>query len=134
MAAEKLQIESVEETSASVLEKRLDSLGWGLFLIMMGGLWLAPKGYFSQSAWLIGMGVIILTLTVVRFLKQTAISGFWVFCGIALLSTGMIDHTGIEFPLFSGTDCSVWSRYCSSCSFQKVSNKEDLSPSWVLDQ
>ncbi len=100
MAAEKLQIESVEEISPSVLEKRLDSLGWGLFLIMMGGLWLAPKGYFPQSAWLIGMGGIILILTIIRFLKQIAISGFWVFCGFALLGMGMIDHTGIEFPLF----------------------------------
>ena len=57
------------------LDKRLDALGWGLFLIMIGCLWLIPEESVPEGTWLIGAGVIILVLIGIRYLYGIKISG-----------------------------------------------------------
>ena len=71
------------------LDKRLDAIGWALFFIMIGGLWLAPEGMLPEGTWLIGTGVIILGMTWIRRMNGLIISGFWVFMGILALGTGI---------------------------------------------
>jgi len=56
------QAQESREPEKMALDKRLDALGWGLFLIMIGGLWLAPEGWVPEGTWLIGTGIIILGL------------------------------------------------------------------------
>jgi hypothetical protein len=36
------------------LNKRLETIAWGLFLIMIGGLWLFPDKTVPDGAWLLG--------------------------------------------------------------------------------
>ena len=81
------------------LDKRLDALGWGLFLIMIGCLWLIPDEYVPGGTWLIGAGLIILGLMGIRYLYRIKISGFWLVLGILALVFGLSDFFGLGLPL-----------------------------------
>jgi len=85
----------------NALDRRLDSIGWGLFLVMIGGLWLAPEGRIPEGTWLIGTGLIILGTSVVRFLNDINVSGFWVFIGILAFASGVGDVFGINLPVLA---------------------------------
>ena len=80
-------------------DKRLDAIGWALFLIMIGGLWLAPEGSVPKGTWLIGTGGIILGLMVVRYLNGIKVSGFWFVLGIVALAFGISSVFGINIPV-----------------------------------
>ena len=89
-----------QDTRENALDKRLDSVAWALFLIMIGGLWLVPDGVLPEGTWLIGAGLIILGLTVVRLVTGIKISGFWVFMGFLALGSGLADVFGLNVPVF----------------------------------
>ena len=36
------------------LNKKLEAISWGLFRIMIGGLWLLPDETIPEGTWLIG--------------------------------------------------------------------------------
>lgn len=93
-------VEDAQAVKKDALDKRLDALGWGLFLIMIGGLWLAPKGSVPEGAWLIGTGVIILVLMAVRYLYGIKISGFWFVLGLVALAFGVSSVFGVNIPVF----------------------------------
>lgn len=82
------------------LDKRLDAIGWALFFIMIGGLWLAPEGSVPEGAWLIGTGVIILSMAWIRHMNGLVISGFWVVMGILALGSGLSSVFGLNIPVF----------------------------------
>ena len=84
----------------SVLDKRLDAIGWGLFLIMIGGFWLAPEGSVPEGTWLIGTGFIILGLMGVRALYGIRINKFWLILGVVALAFGVSDVYGVNIPVF----------------------------------
>ena len=71
-----------------------------LFFIMIGGLWLAPKGSVPEGTWLIGTGVIILGMTWIRRSNELPISGFWVFMGLLALGSGVSSVFGLNLPVF----------------------------------
>lgn len=81
------------------LDKRLDAIGWGLFLIMIGGLWLAPDGTVPEGAWLIGVGVIILGLMAIRYLYGIKVNPFWLVLGIIALAFGISSVFGLNIPV-----------------------------------
>jgi hypothetical protein len=43
MATQPFPTSSEQDSRTSALNKRLERTGWGLFLIMLGGLWLVPQ-------------------------------------------------------------------------------------------
>jgi hypothetical protein len=94
------QSTSSPDAQDTALAKRLDSIGWALFLIMIGGLWLAPEGAVPDGTWLVGTGLIILGLTIVRHIKHLGISAFWIIIGILALGSGISDICGVELPVF----------------------------------
>jgi membrane-bound ClpP family serine protease len=61
------------------LNKRLEAVAWGLFLIMIGGLWLLPEAV-PEGTWLFGVGIIMLGLNGVRKLYGIKMSGFTISC------------------------------------------------------
>jgi hypothetical protein len=89
-----------QDAKKRALDKRLDSIGWGLFLIMIGGLWLAPEGLVPEDSWLIGTGAIILVMMGIRYLYGIKISGFWLVLGIVALAFGISDVFGLNIPVF----------------------------------
>jgi hypothetical protein len=84
----------------SDLEKRLDAIGWGLFLIMIGGLWLAPEDTIPEGMWLIGTGIIILGISFLRYYNNIRVNGFMVFLGIIALGAGISDVFAVDLPVF----------------------------------
>jgi hypothetical protein len=81
------------------LDQRLDALGWGLFLIMIGGLWLAPEGTVPEGTWLVGTGVIILGLMLIRYVNGIKVNAFWLVVGVIALGFGISDVFGLDVPV-----------------------------------
>ena len=84
--------------SAPDAARRLDQIGWGIFLIMIGTIWLVPS--VPQGTWLIGTGVLLLLLNVIRFTKGIQWSGVSTALGAFALVAGLSALAGISVPLF----------------------------------
>jgi len=89
------------EVDKRALNKRLESIGWGLFLIMLGATGLVPREVVPQGVWSIGVGVILLGLNVARYSYGIRMSGFTVALGILALLTGIAELFGVDLPIFA---------------------------------
>ncbi|HSB66252.1 MAG TPA: hypothetical protein VLD65_06710 [Anaerolineales bacterium] len=76
------------------LNKRLESIGWGLFLVMLGGFALVPQNTIPRGVWSIGVGVIMLGLNIARYYYHIKMSGFTTFLGILSLIGGVVELLG----------------------------------------
>ena len=88
------------EPQNRTLELQLERIGWALFLIMIGGLALLPAGRVPAGAWLVGVGLIMVGMNVVRHRKGIRSSGFTTLLGIAAMAAGFFSMAGIDFPVF----------------------------------
>ena len=79
------------------LNRRLETVAWGLFLIMLGGFALA-RGV-PEGTWLIGAGVIMLGLNVVRLALGVRASWFTLVLGTIALLSGIGSVTGLDIPV-----------------------------------
>jgi len=79
------------------LNKRLEAISWGLFLIMLGGFALV-KGV-PEGTWLIGAGVIMLGLNAVRLALGIPISWFTIVLGTIVFFSGIGEVYGIDIPV-----------------------------------
>ena len=79
------------------LNHRLETISWGLFLIMLGGFALLKS--VPQETWLIGAGVIMLGLNAVRFLLGIRISWFTVIVGTVAFFSGLESVYGVSLPV-----------------------------------
>jgi hypothetical protein len=92
--AEKKEI--VQDPDKAALNKRLEAIGWGLFLVMLGGFILVPGDQFPKGWWSIGIGVIMLGLNVARYFYQIRMSGFTTFLGIISIISGGLQLAGMD--------------------------------------
>jgi cytosine/uracil/thiamine/allantoin permease len=86
-----------DEARKQDLNKRLETVGWGLFLIMLGGFALV-KGV-PEGTWLIGAGLIMLGLNAVRLVLGIRISWFTIILGTIALLSGLGSVTGLDIPV-----------------------------------
>ena len=84
----------VVDNDKKALNKRLETMGWGFFLIMLGGFTLIPDTTVSKGFWSIGIGVIFLGLNAARYLNGIRMSGFTTFLGILALLGGVVQLLG----------------------------------------
>ncbi len=85
------------------LNKRFETIGWGLFLLMLGGFILIPGNVINKALWSIGVGLIMLGLNAARYFNQMRMSGFTTFLGIVSLLGGIAQLLGwfaLESALF----------------------------------
>ena len=82
------------------LNKRIEAVGWGLFLIMIGGIALIPDNQVPNGLWLIGVGLIMIGVNGVRYLNQIKMSSFSLVLGIVALIIGLQEIDGIDLPMF----------------------------------
>jgi len=80
---------SVVDPEKADLNKRLETIFWGLFLIMLGGQWLLPKDILPNGLWSICVGLLLLGLNAVRYFSKLKMSGFTTFLGILSLIGGI---------------------------------------------
>ncbi|MGD8795028.1 MAG: hypothetical protein PVF47_20940, partial [Anaerolineae bacterium] len=80
----------------AALNRRLEMIGWGCFLIMLGGFILVPHTVVAKGFWSIGVGVIMLGLNAARYALNIRMSGFTTFLGIISLVGGILQLLGLE--------------------------------------
>ena len=90
---------SAHEPHDSALDHRINDVGWGLFLILIGALWLLPHDVVPDGAWLVGTGVLMLGLNAVRRAKGIPVHGIGVLLGILALLAGAASIAGVSAPL-----------------------------------
>ena len=93
-AAEAKQLAAVQDPEKVALNKRLENIGWGLFLIMLGGFALVPDETIPKGLWSIGVGIIMLGLNVTRYFYKIKMSGFTTVLGILALLGGIAELLG----------------------------------------
>ena len=90
--AEAVEIEIDPEKAA--VNKRLETIAWGFFLIMLGGFMFVPDEIIQGGWWSIGVGLIFLGLNGARNLRGLRMSGFTTLLGILSLIGGILDLFG----------------------------------------
>jgi cytosine/uracil/thiamine/allantoin permease len=86
-----------EDARKQDLNKRLETMSWGLFLIMLGGFALMKD--VPPGTWLIGAGLIMLGLNAARLLLGIRASGFTIILGTIALLSGIGSVYGIDIPV-----------------------------------
>ena len=99
MTEQNIAPENAVEAKKKELDKRLDTIGWGLFLVMIGGIWLVPEGTVPEGTWLIGVGLIILGLMGIRSMNGIKINVFWLVVGLIALTIGIGEVYGINISV-----------------------------------
>jgi hypothetical protein len=80
------------------LDRRLVSLSWALFLIMIGGLALIPG--MPEGVWLIGTGLIMLGLNATRYFNGIRMQFFSSGLGVVALALGVAELLGLNWPVW----------------------------------
>lgn len=91
---------SDEETRKHELNKQIERVSWGLFLILLGGLWLIPTRYVPEDAWLLGAGVILIGMNLVRNRNGIPMSNFTLILGGIALVIGAANVIRFNLPVF----------------------------------
>jgi hypothetical protein len=94
MSAQNTQAAPIQNPEKAALNKRLESIGWGLFLIMLGGFALVPSATLPKGLWSIGIGVIMLELNVTRYFYKIKMSGFTTVLGVIAIISGVLELMG----------------------------------------
>ena len=89
-----------QETREQIISKRINAIGWALFFVMIGCLWLVPGEILPESTWLIGAGLIMLGTNYFRYVNGIKPITFTIIIGILALITGIGSIMGIEVPVF----------------------------------
>jgi len=79
------------------LNHRLETISWGLFLVMLGGFALLKS--VPEGTWLIGAGAIMLGLNAVRLVLRIRVSWFTVIVGTVALLSGLGSVYGVSIPV-----------------------------------
>ncbi len=91
---------NVRGTAEQNLDERLETIGWALLLMFTGGIWLVPDGLVPSGTWLVGVGLILLGLNVVRYASGIAMRGLGNILGILALATGLGAFLGVKVPFW----------------------------------
>jgi hypothetical protein len=94
-AAEAAQRPVIDEEKAA-LNKRLQTIAWGCFLVMLGGFAFVPQQIIAGGFWSIGVGVIMLGLNAARYFYGIKMSGFTTFLGVVSLISGVLEVLGVN--------------------------------------
>jgi len=94
MSTQETQPQEAQADEKAALNKRLEGIGWGLFLIMLGGFALVPHDLIPKGLWSIGVGVIMLGLNAARYSLHIKMSGFTTVLGIIALISGGLELLG----------------------------------------
>jgi len=95
-ATQQPQREISIDPEKAALNKRLETIAWGCFLVMLGGFMFVPEEIIKGGWWSIGVGLIMLGLNAARYFNGLRMSGFTTFLGIISVIGGVLDLVGVE--------------------------------------
>ena len=90
------QVQADMDSGKTALNKRMETIAWGLFLIMLGGFMFIPSTTISKGAWSVGVGIIMLGLNAVRYMNHIRMSGFTTVLGILSVVGGVVQLLGVK--------------------------------------
>jgi hypothetical protein len=93
---EEAKAEASVDSEKTAMNKRLETMAWGAFLIMLGGFMFVPDEIVKGGWWSIGVGLIFLGLNAARYFNGLRMSGFTTFLGIISVIGGVLDLVGME--------------------------------------
>lgn len=93
--AQAKEAENIDPEKAA-RNKRLETMAWGAFLVMVGGFMFVPDEIVKGGWWSIGVGLIFLALNAARYFSGLRMSGFTTFLGIISVIGGILDLAGLE--------------------------------------
>lgn len=88
--------EGTTDPAKAALNKRLETIAWGAFLVMLGGFMFVPDETVKGGWWSIGVGLIFLGLNAARYFNGIRMSGFTTFLGVISVIGGVLDLAGLE--------------------------------------
>ncbi len=80
----------------AALNKRMETMAWGAFLIMLGGFMFVPEEIIKGGWWSIGVGLILLGLNGARYFNGLRMSGFTTFLGVISVLGGIFDLVTVQ--------------------------------------
>jgi hypothetical protein len=78
------------------MNKRLETMAWGMFLIVLGGFMFVPKNQAPEGLWSIVIGLILLGLNAARFYYKIRMSGFTMVLGLISVLGGVVQLLGVK--------------------------------------
>ncbi|NJC97439.1 MAG: hypothetical protein FIB03_14075 [Anaerolineae bacterium] len=90
MKDEAKKVTNIDPEKAA-LNKRLETMAWGAFLIMLGGFLFVSEEIIRGGWWSIGVGLILLGLNGARYTNGLRMSGFTTFLGVVSVFGGILD-------------------------------------------
>jgi len=91
---EQAKVEKIIDPEKAALNKNLERIAWGCFLIMLGGFMFLPQA--PEGLWSIGVGAIMLGLNAARYFNQIRMSGFTTVLGILSVVGGVVQLLGVR--------------------------------------
>lgn len=79
--------------------ERINNIGWGIFLIFAGIIWLIPDGTFPEGIFYIGSGILILGINFIKYIKGIHVSWIMPILGILILVKGIREMTELSISI-----------------------------------
>lgn len=98
MSTSPMIVSTTQANTKVTLNKRLESMAWGLFLIMLGCQAFIPQERVNEGYWSVGVGLILLGLNAARYMNQIRMSGFTTVLGGIALAMGICELAGVDLP------------------------------------
>lgn len=80
--------------------EKLEKIGWGLFLVMLGAIWLFPDSVVPEGTFMFGIGIILLGINLMKYSKGYRVNSFTIFLGIVALIAGLSSLLGRSVDIF----------------------------------
>ncbi len=90
------QTQEPEKDKKSEMNEKLGAVGWGLFFIWIGIVWLLK---IESGITLLGIGAIILGMQWVRNSLHLKLEGSWVVIGVIFMLSGIWGLFTVKLPL-----------------------------------
>jgi len=96
------EIKEIFETKSKKKKEleKLEKIGWGLFLVMLGAILLFPDSVVPEGTFMFGVGIILLGLNLAKYAKGFSVNGFTIFLGIVALVAGLSSLFGRPVDIF----------------------------------
>jgi hypothetical protein len=92
----KEDVEVYADPDKAALNNRLETVAWGVFLILLGCFMFVPEEIIKGGWWSICIGLLFLGLNAARYFKGLRMSGFTTVLGILSVIGGVLDLVGVD--------------------------------------
>ena len=83
------------------MDQRIDRIGWGLFFILIGGLWIVPEESVPEGTWLTAIGVLLLAVNAWRLASGLPLHLWTSIAGTFALLAGIGLFSGLDLPVLA---------------------------------